>query len=263
MGRLAFQRSLAIAIGINQYGNGIPALATPVADASAIAQLLKTDHSYHTHLLTEESATLANLQQFLQHTLPQQVKSSDRLIFYFAGHGIALNGEDGPEGFLIPQDARLGDTQTYLSMTALQKALTALPCRHFLAIFDCCFAGAFRWSSTRDISVVPVVIHQERYERFLLDPAWQVITSTAYDQRALDSFTFQDTRGSVKAPASVPGHRHSPFALAVLEALVGQADAFPSATPNTPAGDGVITATELYLYVRDRVEAPTHQRGQR
>ncbi|MCG8363795.1 MAG: hypothetical protein MJA27_10755 [Pseudanabaenales cyanobacterium] len=41
-------------------------------------------------------------------TLPPLIETSDRLLFYFAGHGIALNGEDGPEGYLIPQDARLG-----------------------------------------------------------------------------------------------------------------------------------------------------------
>ena len=79
--------------------------------------------------------------------LPQQIQASDRLIFYFAGHGIALNGDDGPEGFLIPQDAKLGDTSSYLPMVRLQKALDKLPCRHFLTVLDCCFAGAFRWSS--------------------------------------------------------------------------------------------------------------------
>jgi hypothetical protein len=53
-------------------------------------------------------------------------------------------------------------------MTEVHDALTALPCRHFLGIFDCCFAGAFRWSATRDVvPVPPKVIHKERYERFL------------------------------------------------------------------------------------------------
>ncbi len=270
MSSLDFEQNLAIIIGINQYGHGIPQLANSVSDAIAIAHLLETKHDYTTTLLTNQNATGRHLSSLLHDTLPKQVKSTDRLLFYFAGHGIALNGEDGPEGFLIPQDARLGDTQTYLSMVRLQQALIALPCRHFLAIFDCCFAGAFRWSSTRDISVVPKVIHQERYERFLLDPAWQVITSTAYDQTALDSFTFQDARGQQG--------NHSPFALALLEALAGAADTSLLATDNQPAGnqptdsqftdskprgDGVITATELYMYLRDRIEPPTHQRQQR
>lgn len=256
MGVLEFSQSLAIAIGINQYSHGIPTLGTPVSDARAIAHTLQTDHGYTIQLLTDEQATCQTLTHLIHETLPQQIQPNDRLIFYFAGHGIALNGDNGPEGFLIPQDARLGNTQTYLSMAALQQALTALPCRHFLAIFDCCFAGAFRWATrTRDISFVPDVIHQERYDRFLIDPAWQVITSTAYDQTALDAFTFQDARGQQG--------NHSPFALALLESLAGQADTSPPATTTTPQGDGVITATELYLYLRDRVEAPTYQSGQR
>ncbi|MGB7088007.1 MAG: caspase family protein [Phormidesmis sp.] len=255
MSQVDFSRSIAIAIGIDRYSNGIAPLKTAVSDASAIAHLLKSKHGYSTHLLTDTQATVAHLNQLIHSTLSQHIQADDRLIFYFAGHGIALNGEGGPEGFLIPQDARLGDTHSYLSMVKLQQALIALPCRHFLAIFDCCFAGAFRWSSTRDISVVPTVIHQERYERFLLDPAWQVITSTAYDQTALDAFTFEDARGQQG--------EHSPFALALLEALAGGADASPPATAERPPGDGVITATELYLYLRDRIEAPTQQQGQR
>jgi hypothetical protein len=34
-------------------------------------------------------------------------------------------------------------------MAQINQALLELPCRHFLGILDCCFAGAFRWSSTR------------------------------------------------------------------------------------------------------------------
>ncbi|NEQ58914.1 MAG: hypothetical protein F6K53_16555, partial [Moorea sp. SIO4A1] len=176
---------------------------------------------------------------------------NDRLLFYFAGHGVALNGDDGPAGYLIPQDAKLGDTNSYLPMTKLHDALSQLPCRHFLGILDCCFAGAFRWSSTRDLLTSPEVIHQERYERFITDPAWQIITSSASDQKALDNFNLDSERGQFG--------NHSPFAAALLEALEGAADIYPPATNGKPAGDGVITATELYLHLRDRVEIPTEK----
>ncbi|NEP35876.1 caspase family protein, partial [Moorena sp. SIO3B2] len=176
---------------------------------------------------------------------------NDRLLFYFAGHGVALNGDDGPAGYLIPQDALLGDTNSYLPMTKLHDALSQLPCRHFLGILDCCFAGAFKWSSTRDLLTSPEVIHQERYDRFISDPAWQIITSSASDQKALDNFNLDSERGQFG--------NHSPFASALLEALEGAADIYPPATNGKPAGDGVITATKLYLYLRDRVEIPTEK----
>jgi WD40 repeat protein len=250
-----FERNLAIIIGINSYQNGISPLQNAVNDAKKLNEILRKKHGYQIWVCLDEIATLENLNKLLEKTLPQEVTPEDRLLFYFAGHGIALNGDDGAEGFLIPQDARLGDTSSYLPMTRLQAALSKLPCRHFLGILDCCFAGAFRWSSSRDLSTVPEVIHQERYDRFISDPAWQVITSADYDQKAADNFSLDSQRGS--------RGKHSPFAAALIEALTGKADIYPSAKEGKPAGDGVITATELYLYLRDRIEPATEKYRQR
>lgn len=250
-----FSNDLAVVIGINDYGNGISSLQTAVNDAKALTTVLEKDHGYQVLQLVNEKATLAEFHFLLEKVLPESVQGDSRLLFYFAGHGIALNGEDGPEGYLIPQDAKLGDTGSYLSMPTLQAALSALPCRHFLGILDCCFAGAFRWSSTRDIAFIPEVIHQERYDRFIQDAAWQTITSAAHDQKALDAIAVNSDRGEAGD--------HSPFAAALIEALSGKADAYPPAADGKPSGDGVITATELYLYLRDRVEPVTASSQQR
>ncbi|MBW4510898.1 MAG: caspase family protein [Scytonematopsis contorta HA4267-MV1] len=250
-----FNRNLAFIIGINEYRNGISQLHSATNDAKRLVEILREKHNYQVWVCLDELATLSNLIKLLEDTLSQQVTSEDRLIFYFAGHGIALNGEDGPQGYLIPQDAVLGDTKTYLPMTRLQESLNKLPCRHFLAILDCCFAGAFRWSSTRDLLAPPEVIHQERYNRFIADPAWQVITSAASDQKALDAFSINSERGTVGS--------HSPFAAALFDALEGDADAYPPLEEGKHRGDGVITATELYMYLRDKVETGTEEYSQR
>jgi energy-coupling factor transporter ATP-binding protein EcfA2 len=244
-----FARNLAFIIGIDNYRNGISPLRTATNDAKKLVEILREKHNYQVWVCLDEIATLKNLQQLLEVTLPQQVTSEDRLLLYFAGHGIALNGEDGPQGYLIPQDAVLGDTKTYLPMTRLQECLNQLPCRHFLGILDCCFAGAFRWSNTRDLLVTPDVIYQEHYNRFITDPAWQVITSAASDQKALDAFSINSERGHIG--------NHSLFAAALFDALEGAADIYPPPENGKSGGDGVITATELYLYLRDRLETPT------
>ena len=246
-----FERNLAFIIGINNYSNGISPLNTAVNDAKKLVEILRKKHGYKVWVCLDKVATLTNLNQLLYQTLPEQVSEDDRLLFYFAGHGVALNGSDGPAGYLIPQDATQGDTNTYIAMTKLHDALSQLPCRHFLGILDCCFAGAFRWSTTRDLLTVPEVIHKERYNRFITDAAWQIITSSASDQTALDNFNLDGERGQVG--------NHSPFAAALLEALEGAADIYPPPKLGKPAGDGVITATELYLYLRDRVEIPTEK----
>jgi WD40 repeat protein len=271
MNLLDFDISLAIVVGIDRYSHGITPLRTAVADARAIARTLQQHHGYQVICLLNEQAQLAQLESLITTKLPSLLTANSRLLLYFAGHGIAQNGDNGPVGYLIPQDATPGNIRSYLPMVALHDALTSLPCRHFLAILDCCFAGAFRWSSTRDIDLSPQIIHQERFERFCRDPAWQVITSAAHDQKAMDVMTLPDTRGEVReevfeeicGEVGSKTEIHSPFATALLKALHGAADTSPPAQNGKPAGDGVLTATELYMYLRDTVELVTAEHYER
>ena len=61
-------------------------------------------------------------------------------------------------------------------------------------------------------------------------------------------------RGSTSSADDTP---HSPFARALFEALAGSAD-----VKGTREGDGIITATELYAFIRDQVEPETIEAGQ-
>ncbi|MCB0114537.1 MAG: WD40 repeat domain-containing protein [Caldilineaceae bacterium] len=95
-----------------------------------------------------------------------------------------------------------------------------------------------------------------RYDRFIRDPAWQVITSTAYDQEALDLLGGNLLGGNVLGMREKPhpdtASTHSPFAQALFAGLAGAADLIPRDDP-----DGVITTAELALYLRDWVERNT------
>ncbi len=263
-----FERGLAIIIGINDYENQIPPLNTPVPDACELARLLKKDlgehDRYEVRLLQNEEANCEELYQligaFYRHSVPLKDKEvkltkDDRVFFYFAGHGIAqdtLENQDGPVGYLIPQNAKLDDTNTYLPMQDLHNALIELPCRHLLVILDCCFAGAFRWASLSRNVGPRYKVYKERYDRFIKDPAWQVITSAGDDQKALDSLSAQ--RGQVQRGEK----NHSPFAQALFDALHGKTDA------NTDfKQDGILTATRLYSFLRDRVETTTEKHNKR
>ena len=266
-----FHSNLAVIIGINNYSNGIPELETPVADAEELAKILQENYQYEVQILLNEKATLkelnALLDGFKQKTLhlpdkTVQIEKNDRLIFYFAGHGIVpadgLENTDNLGGYLVPQDAR-GDIllqkqieidKILLPMLYLHDALSELPCRHLLVILDCCFAGAFRSSLYREI--VPArKVYKQRYIRFIRDPAWQAIASAAHDQKAIDYLGCFGERGTIE------DNKHSPFAEALFEGLRGAADTTPR------EGDGIITATELYCYVRDRVEVLTDEQNRR
>jgi WD40 repeat protein len=250
-GHRDFEHNLALVIGINAYGNGIPSLTTAVNDAKQVAKILREKHGYSVHLLTDE-VTLAQLTTVFEQTLPQMVGPQDRLLVYFAGHGVALDGDDGPAGYLVLQDSVLDDRLTFLPMSDLHNWLSALPCRHLLVVLDCCFAGAFRWASTRRLAPLPNVLHKERYDRFIQSPAWQVLTSAAYDQTALDLLSGDLKRGMIQATDDC----HSPFAQAFFQALAGAGDLTPKGE-----GDGVITATELYIYLRDTVEVQADEQA--
>jgi hypothetical protein len=252
-----FSQSRAYVIGINDYSNGIPPLRTAVADAERLGRRLESDGYVVRSYPRDGAAALGKLRELLGQTLPGEVGGDDRVLLYFAGHGIALDGEGGPEGFLVPQDARREDRTSFLPMTELHASLIDLPCRHLLLILDCCFAGAFRWSSTRDIGELPSILHCERFERYVRDPAWQVITSAAYDQRALDVLS-----GAPIGERLEDGD-HSPFAAALFRGLDGEADLIPREQDGRPAGDGVITASELYLYLRECVETASASRRTR
>ena len=242
-----FKRSLAVVIGINRYINGIPELKTAVNDANELSHILEENYQYKVLRLLDEDATKDKLSSLLaafeEQTLPFpdtkiHIESDDRLLFYFAGHGFAPDGlenADGPAGFIVPQDGRRDDG-TWLSMQRLHDALIKLPCRHLLIILDCCFAGTFRWAGREREMVRSQKVYRERYDRFTAGCAQQVITSAASDEKAADSLSGFGQRGNHQG--------HSPFAELLFQALSGEGDL---------TNDGVITATELYVYLHDKI----------
>jgi hypothetical protein len=142
-------------------------------------------------------------------------------------------------------------------MNEVYDALSQLQCHHLLVILDCCFAGTFRWASSRKLIAELESIRREHYDRFIRFPAWQVITSSAHDQEALDFVKLsEDRRGQVD------GKSHSPFALALLEALQdSEPDSDGRRYQNADyTKDGVIVAHELIVYLSDRVSQLSKER---
>lgn len=259
--KLPFQSSHAFIIGINDYQH-VSKLSTAINDAKRLKEKLEEEFHGYSHGYTVHSlllnATKSDLVDLLENRLHEVVGEEDRVLLYFAGHGIAVENDDQSDGYLVPADARPGDYSSLISMKFLRQTLDKLACRHGLLVMDCCYSGAFKWSSGyRDVVFdLPDIIYEERLARYASDPAWQVITSSSSDQKAMDFLPdFPVTDEIFIDEYDVP---HSPFALAFFDALDGKADVVPRGQ-----GDGVITGTELYTYLRDRVEEYTMEKAQR
>ncbi len=244
-----FERSLAVVIGINSYSHGIPPLLNAVRDANAVADSLERQ-GFEVLRLLDSQATLSSFSHLLSHYLPSLESPPDRLLIYFAGHGLAHTDEQHQlSGFLLPSDARRDATSSYWPMACLRDALRHLPCRHLLLILDCCFAGAFPHSPSRDLrpSSQPVPLYLERFRHFSSRRSFQLLLSTAHDELASDRLLAKPSQ------ESLGDGLHSPFALTLLEAL----------HPISPADsnqDGLLTAAELYTFLRDRLVSllPSH-----
>ncbi|MEM7552810.1 MAG: ABC transporter substrate-binding protein [Cyanobacteria bacterium P01_A01_bin.84] len=275
-----FQRSFAVIIGIDEYDDpGISNLETAVADAQKLAEIIGTRHKELKEKYQEENTykvkslinpTKGQLEELLDDfkegkisidNEKKEITKNDRLLFYFAGHGKALDAldnQDGPVGYFIPKDAKEDNTSSYLAMQDLYDALIELECRHMLAILDCCYAAAFNWA-VRDVKS-PVKLYKERYDRFIEDRAWQVITSAAHNQEAWDS---PKARGKIRYGEKL----HSPFAAALFTALSWEPDQTKSEESNQQNPDAnkdyIITASELYLHLQETVSSYTDQNFKR
>jgi Caspase domain/NACHT domain len=257
------KKSLAIVIGIDRYTH-IPKLKSAVNDARAIADVLEKRYNYKVLCLLDEKATSKNLSNLLENLQKQiiqigdeeiPVEESDRVLFYFAGHGIAQKAEETqdkdvkPAGYLMPQNSQENDNSTWLSMQELHDTLTDLKCRHLLMILDCCFAGAIRWAALkRNSGGFGRKLYQQSYNRFIKFTAQQVITSAAYDQEAQDTSRFVRRKGDK--------NEHSPFADLLLKVLKAERNTDTVKQDNhlkAIVEDGVITAQELFTYLQNKL----------
>lgn len=238
----------AFLIGIDQYTEGLPSLSNAVRDVDAVADALERQHGFHVlSKLTNEQATLARIRSELA-ALKVRLVPDTWLLFYFAGHGISEPSLDGttPQGFFIPHDAQQRNQQSFLPMSEVYATLRELDCHHMLIVLDCCFSGAFRFSTRRDIRPARAKMYLESFTRYMDQRAWQVITSTAPNETALDVVVCQRPLG-VRGQ-SAQSSLHSPFAQALMEGLSGGAD-----RSLTSVGDGLITASELHHYIEQRL----------
>ena len=150
----------SLIIGIDEYADPeIPDLSTAVNDARAVADLLTARMRVDPGRMIElynDNATRAGIITALDR-LSLKVKTHDRVLIYYAGHGeIRYRGKSSFEvrdpkviqemkqygmGFWIPATARLGATAGYLSNAELRTYFAQIDADHLLVVSDSCYSG--------------------------------------------------------------------------------------------------------------------------
>lgn len=211
-----YSNSFALVIGIDNYSNGWPRLSNAVRDAQEVAKAMKSK-GFNVTLLKNpvKSEITRALKQFFV------VKGDDpnaRLFLWFAGHGYTENGE----GYLIPSDGKApedgaGFRLSALSIREVSNYTRQAQSKHVLAVFDSCFAGTvFNASRARPPAAITGA---------LTKPVRQFLTSGDAFQQVSDDGTFREL---------------------FLRALNGEERADAN-------GDGYLTASELGLFITDRI----------
>lgn len=187
----------ALVIGNDRYER-LPKLDTAVADAEAVAGILRSKYGFQVTLL--ENATRYEILSALN-KLRAELTEKDNLLIYYAGHGEI--DEANMRGNWLPVDAEPDSTANWISNASLTDLLNAMAARHILVVADSCYSGALTRSS------------MARLERGMTREArvaWQSQMVKGRSRTAL-------TSGGVAPVLDGGGGKHSVFAKALLNVL--------------------------------------------
>ena len=108
-----YDASWALIIGVNQYQNASP-LRFARNDAEAVAQALSEKFGFpksNIRLLTAGQAIKDNIWGAYLDFAKSNIGADDRLLVFFAGHGLTKTGYRGEVGYLVPADGNSDEPQ--------------------------------------------------------------------------------------------------------------------------------------------------------
>jgi uncharacterized caspase-like protein len=192
----------ALVIGNNDYDDPEklwPSLKTAVADAEAVADILKTDYGFAEIILLKNATRRDIVKAF--NRLAKAAQTNDSVLIYYAGHGY-LN-EDTKEGFWIPVDAEGRDDSTFVANAIIKTKLGVIAdkARHVLLVSDSCFSGALLREGNRGVSL------DQKNERYYQ----KVAKKKSVQILAAGGLEFVDD--------NYKGTGHSPFTYYLLQSL--------------------------------------------
>jgi uncharacterized caspase-like protein len=227
--RGVYERSHAVVIGIDHYQH-VTQLGGAVRDAKAVAQVLE-GHGFEVTMLLDEQATRGAIAEELGDRLHGRAGPNDRVIVFFAGHGVSTGDGDHRMGYLLPIEGKRDAVRaTSLSMSELQNWLAGYSAKHVMFVADACYSGLAL--STRSTGLAPGTA------TYL-----QEVTSRKVRFTLVAGMDDQEAHEDAQSG-------HGVFTRFLLEGLSGAADA---------NRDGLVTSDELSVYVKPQVSTYVSQ----
>lgn len=225
-GRTRRKKGYALVIGLSKYLN-VPAPKYARNDAETFKKYLsKVFGIDNIEMLLDENATVGAIRGEL---IDWMKEKKGFKVIYFAGHGVPdpKNPRKG-DVYLLPYDGNPERKSTLISLKEISR-LGAVSGDTVLVFLDACFSGSK--GRTVQLASRPLAVAK--------------ISET-------DAITFAAAEGSQPAK-EFEKTKHGYFTYYTLLGLKGKADASPYGN-----GDGWITTTELYKFVKDKVSDATN-----
>lgn len=221
------EKNYALVIGVSKYNDRSFQHLPSEKDAIRMKDYLINEAGFHhVRLITGDKVKVSKVQQLMLDHYPTILGSKDRFLFYWSGHGVTTQ-DARKQGYLAVQDSQSRMVSSMLSMLDLSKWDRRMKAKQTLYLLDACFSGM---AASKAMSLDPKEATIERVSR----PSSQVLTAGLDREQTI---AISDMNGGV-------------FTRALLDGLRGHADIEKGPFKK----DGVVTARELEIYIRSRVD---------
>ncbi len=215
-----YRNSYALLIGVNQYPK-LPKdkwLQYSVNDVTSLRKILINSYGFrkeNVKILVDAKATRAGIEQALAELADSDtIKTDDRVLIYFSGHGQTVKALGGEMGFLLPYDAsvKLSDMsnagpfmKTCLPMSRVWEYLQPCPAKHVLILADVCYSGLLAQNrGLEDMSNSSVQVLAKTPARQVITAGGKGQTSVEKSQWGHGAFTYKLLE-KLTARTAVPG----------------------------------------------------------
>ncbi len=199
-GEIEFGRYHALVVGNNDY-QVLPKLETAIADAEAVAEVLKKTYGFEVRLL--RNASRADILKALNKYCAELTEEDNLLVFY-AGHGW-LDRESNT-GFWQPVDAEAEDDLNWIANDDLTRRLNAMNARHVMIVADSCYSGALVRTANTELPTGTERqtwlerVAAKRSRAAIVSGSLEPVADAGRDGHSVFAATFLDALNDNKAP---------------------------------------------------------------